>query len=152
MRKPDQCRICAKHRGEEPAGGELIAGLDGFWVWHVAPGADGTASLGHLIIESDQHRPYLADLSDEEAGALGRLRTRLARALRAEVGPSFVFAAVIGTGVAHFHEHLICRHHGTPPEVPWHASDEAGPQVDQETAAALARRIGERLAADPQPK
>lgn len=142
---PDDCLICAKHSGEGPLGGEPIARLDGFWVWHAPPGEDGTASLGHLIIESDRHRPYLADLTDAEAAAIGSLRTRLARALGAEVDPAFVFAAVIGTGVAHFHEHLICRHRGTSAEVPWHTSDEAGPQVDRETVADLARRIRERL-------
>jgi diadenosine tetraphosphate (Ap4A) HIT family hydrolase len=149
MRVPDDCLICAKHRGEGPLGGELIARLDRFWVWHAPPGEDGTAPLGHLVMESDQHRPYVSDLTDEEAAALGRLRTRLAKALRAEVSPSFVFAAVIGTGVAHFHEHLICRHQGTPAEVPWHGSDEAGPQVDREMVADLARRLGERLATEP---
>lgn len=143
---PDDCLICAKHLGLGPVGGELIGRVDGFWVWHAPPGDDGTASLGHLIIESDRHCPYLADLTDAEAAALGRLRTRLAQALRAEVGPEFVFAAVIGRGVAHFHEHLICRHEGTSPAVPWHASDEAGPQVDQESVADLARRIRAHLA------
>ena len=141
------CLICAKHRGEGPLGGERIARLDGFWVWHAPPGDDGTAPLGYLIIESDRHLGYVADLSEDEAAALGRLRTRLAQALRAEVGPEFVFAAVIGTGVAHFHEHLFCRHPGTSADVPWYESDEAGPRVDREFVAELARRIGERLSA-----
>jgi ATP adenylyltransferase len=145
---PNDCLICARHRGEGPLGGELVSRLDGFWVWHAPPDEDGTSSLGHLIIDSDRHCPYLADLTDEEAAALGPLRTRLARALRTEVSPEFVFAAVIGTGVAHFHEHLICRHQGTPADVPWHASDEAGPRVDPGTVADLARRIRQRLAVD----
>lgn len=142
---PADCLICATHRGEGPPSGELVARIDGFWVFHVSPGDGGTAALGHLIVASDRHAPYLADLTNDEAAALGRLRTRLAQALRTEVGPEFVFAAVIGTGVAHFHEHLICRHPGTPAETPWHQSDEAGPQADRETVADLARRIGERL-------
>ncbi len=51
------CPICARHRGEGPLGGELVARVDGFWVWHAAPGQDGGASLGHVIIESDAMRP-----------------------------------------------------------------------------------------------
>jgi ATP adenylyltransferase len=142
---PADCLICDKHRGEGPLSGELIARLDGFWVWHAPPGDDATAPLGHLIIESDRHLAYLADLTDDEAAALGRLRTRLARALRAEVGPDYVFAAVIGLRVAHFHEHLICRHPGTPAEIAWHESDDAGPRADREAVADLARRIAARL-------
>ena len=49
---------------------ELVGRYDGFWVYHGQPGADGLAALGHLVIESDRHVPYLADLSDAEAAAL----------------------------------------------------------------------------------
>jgi ATP adenylyltransferase len=141
----DDCLICAKHRGQGPLGGELVARLDGFWLWHAPPGADGRAALGHLIIESDRHLPYLDDLDDREAAALGRIRTEAARALRAELSPTHVFAAVIGQRVAHFHEHLICRFPDTADEVPWHASDEAAPRVDTAEITALARRLKEQL-------
>jgi ATP adenylyltransferase len=141
---PD-CVICAKHRGEGPLKGQLVGRRDGFWVYHGQPGDDGRAALGHLVIETDRHAPYLADLTDTEAAALGRLRSHLALALRDELGVPFVFAAVIGTGIAHFHEHLLPRHPGVPPEVPWHRSDEAGPQVDANAVAQLARRLAERL-------
>jgi ATP adenylyltransferase len=140
------CVICAKHRGEGPLGGELIGRVDGFWLWHAPPGADGMASLGHLIIESDRHAPHLDDLSDDEAEGLGRVRARLARALRAEVAAESIFAAVIGRRVPHFHEHLICRFTGTPDVVPWHASDDAAPRADGAGVADLARRLRERLA------
>jgi len=139
------CQICAKHRGEGPMKGQLIGRYDEFWVYHGQPGADGLAALGHLVIESDRHVPYLADLTDPEAAALGPLRSQLARALRDELGVPFVFAAVIGRHIAHFHEHLLPRHAGVQPEVPWHQSDDAGPQVDAEAVAELARRLSKRL-------
>ncbi len=141
----EDCLICARHRGEGPLGGELVGRLNGFWVWHAPPGDDGAASLGHLIIESDRHAPYLDDLTVQEARDLGVLRVRATRALRTELEPEFVFAAVIGKGVAHFHEHLICRFPGTDPNVPWHASDDAAPRADAATVAALARRLRARL-------
>lgn len=139
------CEICAKHRGEGPLGGELVAHLDGFSIYHAPPGEDGLAALGHLFIESDRHAPYLDDLTEAEAAALGRLRARLAHAMRAELGPEHVFAAVIGRGIAHFHEHLFARHQGTPADVPWHMSDEAAPRADRAAVADLCRRLHRRL-------
>jgi ATP adenylyltransferase len=137
----DDCPICAKHRGEGPLRGELIGRWEGFWVYHAPPDDEGLTSLGYLFVESDRHVPYLADLSNEEAAALGRLRTRLAGALRDAVGAEFVFTAVVGRGVAHFHEHVFARFRETPAEVPWHKSDEAAPRAAQATIANLARRL-----------
>jgi diadenosine tetraphosphate (Ap4A) HIT family hydrolase len=102
------CVICQKHLGEGPLKGEL----------------NGMARLGHLIIESDRHVPYLADLNEAESRELGPLRTRLAHALRAALDAEFVVATVIGLGVAHFHEHLSARPHREPVEVRWYDSDE----------------------------
>jgi len=141
----EECQICAKHRGEGPLSGELVARLDGFWIYHAPSGEDGLAPLGYLFIESDRHAPHLDDLSDEESAALGRLRTRLARALRAEVGPEHVFAAVVGRGVSHFHEHLFARFLDTPQDVPWQRSDEFAPRADRGTVADLATRLRRRL-------
>jgi ATP adenylyltransferase len=141
------CLICAKHRGEGPLKGELVGRRDGFWVYHAPPGDDGLAPLGYLIIETDRHAPYLADLTDAEAAALGRLRTRMALALRDELDVPLVFAAVVGRGVAHFHEHVMPRHSSVPDDVPWHQSDEAGPHADAATIADLARRLASRLTA-----
>jgi len=142
-----ECRICAKHRGQGPLGGELVARVDGFWVYHAPVGKDGRAPLGYLFIESDRHAPYLDDLTIEEAEALGRLRTRLAAALRTEVAPEHVFAAVVGRGEPHFHEHLFCRHPDTPRDIPWHRSDEFAPRAEADEVADLAKRLAHRLKA-----
>jgi ATP adenylyltransferase len=137
----DDCPICAKHRGEGPLKGELVGRWDGFWVYHAPPATDGLAALGYLFIETDRHAPHLDDLSDEEAAALGRLRSRLARALVRELDAENVFSAVIGRGVPHFHEHLIVRHRGIAAEVPWHESDEHAPRAEAAAVADLARRV-----------
>jgi ATP adenylyltransferase len=140
------CPICAKHCGEGPLGGELVARLDGFRIYHAQPGEDGRASLGYLFIESERHAPHLDDLTDEEAAGLGVLRTRLARALRAEIAPSHVFTAVIGRNMEHFHEQVVARFPATPEDVPWHRSDEYAPRADAEEVADLARRLARRIA------
>jgi diadenosine tetraphosphate (Ap4A) HIT family hydrolase len=139
------CPICQKHAGEGPLRGELVGRFGAFWIYHGPPGDDGRARLGHLFIESDRHAPYLADLTPAEAADLGPLRTRLAAALRTATDADYVLAAVIGTGIDHFHEHVFARHRGTPPDVPWHESDEAAPLVDQAAVAALARRLAADL-------
>jgi ATP adenylyltransferase len=132
------CPICAKHRGEGPLGGARVWEDELVAVWHAAPGF-----LGHLFVETTRHAPYIGDLSDDEASAVGRAATRGARALKAETGADFVFSAVIGTGVPHFHQHLIVRHPGTPPELPWHEVDEwaDAPQVDAAGLEALCARL-----------
>jgi diadenosine tetraphosphate (Ap4A) HIT family hydrolase len=136
-----ECAICAKHRGEGPLRGELVGRSERFWVYHDGPGEDGLAALGRLYLESDRHAPYLTDLTDAEASELGRLRTRLAAALRTELDAEFVFAAVIGRGHAHFHEHLVTRHRGTPDDVPWDASDDAAPRATPDQLRDLAARL-----------
>jgi len=140
-RGADDCVICAKHRGEGPLEGELVGQTPWLWVWHAPAEADGRTRLGHLIVESDQHAPHLADLTEDEATELGRLRTRLASSLREATGADFVLAAVIGLGIAHFHEHIYARPTREPNDVAWHDSDQLLPLVDDEAVRGLAERL-----------
>ena len=143
---PETCDICRAHRGDGHRAAQLVGFGGGFWVYHVPPDESGLASLGYLYIESDRHVAYLSELTDDEAAALGRLRTRLAAALRMRLDPEFVFAAVIGRGIAHFHEHVFCRYRGTSPDVAWDASDEAAPRADEGRVAELVSALRETLA------
>lgn len=117
------CQICQKHVGEGPLKGILVGRTKRFWVWHAPAEDEGRTRLGHLIVESDRHVPYLADLTADEAADLGRLRTRLSFALRTALNAEFVMAAVIGMGVAHFHEHIYARPAREPGDVAWYDSD-----------------------------
>lgn len=139
------CRICTKHAGADRASGELIGRWEGFWVYHAPPDDQGVAVLGRVFIETDRHAPYLADLTDEEAAALGRLRVRLSRALRTLLDAEVVMHLVIGLGVAHFHELLIARPSGTPRDVPWHEADRVSPRATTADVANLARQLEESL-------
>jgi diadenosine tetraphosphate (Ap4A) HIT family hydrolase len=140
----DACPICAKHRGEGPlvGGPELWRAAD-VVVFHAPPGADGTVALGHLFVESVRHVPYLDHLTEPEAEAVGRAVRRAAVALRAALDPEHVFSAVVGRGVAHFHQHLFVRARGAPADLAWHASDEwpGAPRGDRAAVEALAARL-----------
>jgi diadenosine tetraphosphate (Ap4A) HIT family hydrolase len=137
----DGCSICLKHVGRGPLKGQLVGRSGAFWVWHAPPEEDGRTRLGHLLIESDNHVPYLADLTPDQAAELGRLRARLASVLRTALHAEFVMATVIGMGVAHFHEHVYARPTREPDDVRWHDSDQLLELVDD---AAL-ERLSETL-------
>jgi ATP adenylyltransferase len=63
--------------------------------------------------------------------------------MRAELHPDFVFSAVIGTGVAHFHQHVFVRHAGTPAQYDWDASGRwpDAPRGTTPTAVELCSRL-----------
>jgi diadenosine tetraphosphate (Ap4A) HIT family hydrolase len=104
--------------------GPVVWQDDHLAIYHRPLGEDGTAFLGYLFIESRRHVPYLDELNDAEAAAIGRAVRRAASGLRHELDPEFVFSAIVGTGVAHFHQHVFVRHRGTPAEYPWMTADE----------------------------
>jgi diadenosine tetraphosphate (Ap4A) HIT family hydrolase len=140
------CFICRKQRGEFAlAGGPIVEErlLVASHQWESPEGVPTDAYLGHVFVETKRHAPSFADLTAEEAQAVGLLASRLSRALRETVGADYVFAAVIGTGVPHFHLHLLARYPNTPPEVPWHQVDEweGAPRGGYDDVAALTARI-----------
>ncbi|GIF73083.1 hypothetical protein Asi02nite_26010 [Asanoa siamensis] len=90
-----------------------------------------------------RHVPYLDDLTDVEAAAVGSAVRRAAIAVRAELDPEHVFSAVIGRGIPHFHQHVFPRHRGMPDETPWHDSAywPGAPRGGEAEVAALAARL-----------
>lgn len=133
----DSCPICAKHRGEGSLVGPVIFADELIMITHRA-----TGSLGYAFIETRRHVPYVDELSDEEAAVIGLMRARLAAALAAELPVEHVHTMVVGTGVAHFHEHVFVRHLGTPPDLPWNEQWPDAPRGDIE---ALVARLSARL-------
>jgi diadenosine tetraphosphate (Ap4A) HIT family hydrolase len=149
------CFVCRKHqdRGALMPGGP-IADDDLVVVSHVVPpdvlgGSGSTAYLGHLFVEPRRHTPGLADLTDEEARAVGWWCTRVSRALRHVVGAEHVYAAVFGDGVPHLHVHLLARLPGTPREY-WGVHVNQWPEARRGDAAEielLVRALRRHLAA-----
>ena len=147
MTETPSCPICAKHRGEGPLLGPLVWTGEHVVVSHRPVGEDGTTVLGHLFVETVRHVPYLDELTEPEAAAVGIAVSRSARGLRAELAATHVFSAVIGTGVAHFHQHVFARHPQTPDTHSWMDSHEwpSAPRGDEAELAALCRRLARHL-------
>jgi ATP adenylyltransferase len=112
------CPICAKHRGEGPLVSPEVWRDDLVVVSHLPP-RDGPVHLGYLFVETVRHVPHLDRLTVHEAEAVGRTVRTTAIALRTELDPEHVFSAVVGRGVAHFHQHVFVRYRGTPEDTMW---------------------------------
>jgi histidine triad (HIT) family protein len=95
-------------------------------------------------------RTGLGDLTEEEAGALGVLVSRLARALVEVEGAEHVYSFVFGDGVAagHLHVHVMPRYPRTPREF-WQKrviERPDGPRGDATATRAVSRRVAAYLA------
>jgi len=106
-----------------------------------------TEYLGYLLIQTKRHAAGVAELTDEEAQAVGLTATRLARALKAVVGAEKVYTYVFGEKVPHFHCLVVARYRGVPEEY-WRLNlgdwPEA-PRGNAEAVAELARRLRRTL-------
>ena len=127
------CFICDKHR----SGDGVIAADDLVVVGHTLP-TDGPVYLGHLVVEPRRHVPGLADLTDDEAAALGRWAARASAALQAE----HVYSSVVGHRIDHLHLHLVPRYAGTPREFWWPNLDD-WPDAPMGGNADVTRLVGE---------
>jgi diadenosine tetraphosphate (Ap4A) HIT family hydrolase len=117
----DDCPICAKHRGKGPLVGPLVWEDDHVLVTHLPLALEPTA-FGYLFVETRRHVRYVDEMTEPEARAVGYAVWRAARALRAELSPSYVHSAIAGRGVPHFHQHVFVRPRGIPAELPWHTT------------------------------
>lgn len=132
------CLICAKHRGEGPLQGPVIHADDLVVVTHRADGL-----LGHAFVETRRHVRGVDELTDAEAEAVGRMTSRLARALKRELGAERVHTFVAGLHLDHFHAHVLARPPGTPASQPWWSPWTSGPHGD---VVELAESIAPELA------
>jgi histidine triad (HIT) family protein len=121
---PD-CLVCSEISGRIAVPGGLLWEEEHAVAFHVPPlPSRGDPYLGHLLVVTRRHVAGLADLSDEEGAAVGRLAAMLARALVDAGASTWVHSGVAGTHAPHFHLHLLPRYPETPPEVAWHAVNE----------------------------
>ncbi len=99
--------------------------------------------LGHLLVETDRHAPFVDSLTDEESAAVGRAVRDAARALRCELDVDAVHAMVINTRLEHFHQHVLVRHRSTPAEYSWHQVDDwpGAPKGGPSDVAHLCERL-----------
>ena len=145
----DDCFACRKLRGELPPPGGPLYEDDLVYASHVfdVQGRGDPIYLGQLLVETKRHAPWVADLTPEEAAAVGRVLPPLARALVDGLGADWVYTATIGHGVPHFHLHLFPRYPGTPSELRWYEVDEweGAPHGGADEIAATVDRIRAQL-------
>jgi ATP adenylyltransferase len=112
-------------------------------VSHRPVGQDGAGVPGYLFVETRRHVAVLDGLEPDEVGAVARAVWWAARGLRAELDPDFVFSAVVGRAVAHFHQHVFVRHRGTPEDVGWMDGHEwsGAPRVTADRLVELSARL-----------
>jgi histidine triad (HIT) family protein len=119
-----ECLVCRKHHGEVALPGGFIYEDDLLVISHAQLfGEEKDHYLGHVFVESRRHVPELADLTAEEAQAIGLWISRVAQALLQVEGMEHVYSFFIADGVPHVHVHVIGRRPGAPREY-W------GPRVD----------------------
>jgi histidine triad (HIT) family protein len=140
-----ECFICRKHRGDEPPPGGPIYEDELTYASHgYHPERNPEPYLGHVVVEPRRHAMGVADLTDEEAAAVGVAVTRVARAVRASEGTEHIYLAVVGHHTPHLHVHLIPRYPGTPTEYwdpihidEWPEAKHGGPDDVAEAAARI---------------
>jgi histidine triad (HIT) family protein len=143
------CFICRKHRGEIVIPGGAIYEDDIVYAGHLRTGAHSTY-LGYLMVETKRHTPGLAELTDQEAQALGLLVTRLSRALKACTGAEHIYSFVLGHDVPHMHIHVVPRYPGAPREY-WGTRVDEWPDAlhgGAQKIIALCERLREHLQRD----
>ncbi len=143
------CLICRKQQREVPVPGGWIYENELLTVCHMhyPTGEPDQTYLGYLLIENKRHAPGLAELTDEEAQAIGLMASRLARALKACERAEHIYEFVFGHDVPHVHIHIVPRYPGAPREYwgmrvdEWPAAPHGGlPEIE-----ALCERLREYL-------
>lgn len=121
------CPICQSIRsGSEGLGGE--AGVDpcellrigGFRLRRHAP---PSPIAGWTIVDLVRHAATIDELSETEAGELGRIVARASAAIRAVTGCERVYVLSFAEAARHVHVHLVPRHEGDPRSTGWAIAD-----------------------------
>lgn len=100
------CVGCQANRGEIVAPGGALYD-DG--LWRLEHTFEPFPMVGWLILKPLRHVESLADLTPDEAAALGPLLRRITAAMTETLAPARVYAALFAESVAHVHIHLIPR-------------------------------------------
>lgn len=106
------CSICDQVAGRIAAPGGPVHD-DGFWLvsHHTGPHTDA----GELIVQLRRHCESLAELTAEEAAALGPVLRASVGAIERVVRPERTYVASYGERVRHVHFFLLPRTRALPP-------------------------------------
>jgi histidine triad (HIT) family protein len=107
------CLFCggAHLRAQSP--GRVVFEDDRFYVVHPLDAGEPTY-LGSLVTVTKRHVPSFAELTADEAQALGLLLARLSRGLKAATGAGHAYVYFFGEGVRHLHVFTVARYDDMP--------------------------------------
>jgi diadenosine tetraphosphate (Ap4A) HIT family hydrolase len=139
----DACFTCEVNAGRiAPPGGTIYA--DDLWI------ADhGIPALvrGYVVLKPKRHVRDLADLTVEEASALGVAAQRVSAAVRSALSPERIYVCAFVEAVPHLHFHLLPRYSDMPPLGPrlveplfgekWAVTEEVAEEAASRIRAAL---------------
>jgi diadenosine tetraphosphate (Ap4A) HIT family hydrolase len=113
MATPATCLFCdgAHLRAQDTA--RVVYEDDRFYVAHPLD-EDEPTYLGSLMAVTKRHVPSFAELTAEEAQALGLLLARVSRALKAATGAGHTYAYFFGEGFHHLHVFTVARYDEMP--------------------------------------
>jgi histidine triad (HIT) family protein len=109
------CMFCdeAHLKAQSPA--RVVYEDERFYVIHPLD-ADESTYLGSLMTVAKRHIPSFAELTADEAQALGLLLARVTRALKAATGAEHAYAYFFGEGFRHLHVFTVARYDAAPAE------------------------------------
>ncbi len=136
------CEFCAWRAGLATAPGGAIYEDDLVLARHTYDGSGEGSYLGALVLQPKRHAT-LAELTDDEARAMGWLAARLGRALAACTDAEKVYAYAFGEAYDHLHMFVVARYPGAPREyVRLRAQEWPGaPRGGAQAIAALVERL-----------
>jgi histidine triad (HIT) family protein len=108
------CEFCRRASGQKLSPGGAIYQDEHVFACHYDDG--DPMYLGYLLLVPKQHASGYAELTDDEARAIGLAAARLSRALKATVGAERVYVYSFGEAVSHLHIFVVARYPNTPPE------------------------------------
>jgi histidine triad (HIT) family protein len=136
-----ECVVCRKHKGEIEIPGGVIFENDLLFIAHAQLwGNEKEHYLGHVFVEVKRHVPELADLTEQEAQAVGLLTSRVAKALLCTEAMEHVYTFFIGDGVPHVHVHVIGRYPNAPREY-WGSKVDEWPEAPKGTAKEIEKVV-----------
>jgi histidine triad (HIT) family protein len=113
MTAPANCLFCngAHLRAQDPV--RVVYEDDWFYVTHPLDGDEPTY-LGSLMTVTKRHVPSFAELTADEAQALGLLLSQVSRALKAATSAGHAYAYFFGEGFHHLHVFTVARYDEMP--------------------------------------
>nr|WP_156942501.1 HIT family protein [Alkalihalobacterium bogoriense] len=137
------CFICQKHSGTIQTAGNTIYENEFVYVGHIDNG-ENPHYLGHVMIDLKRHAPTLADMTEVESAAFGKMMSAVSKALMETEKAEHVYCYVLGDAVPHLHMHVVPRYPNTPKQY-WGPNGvydwEEDPMGNKEDVRALCERL-----------